>query len=83
MKQYTYSQARQKLAEVLDAARKEDVLITRRGGETFRLNYCDSPKSPFDVPGIRTKASTRDILDAVHLSRCGKLREKPTAAKRH
>jgi len=31
MKRYTYSQARQHLSEILDIARKEDVLITRRG----------------------------------------------------
>lgn len=72
MKQYTYSQARQKLAEVLDAARTEEVLITRRGGETFRLSFCAGTDSPFDVPGIHAKATTQDILDAVRISRCGK-----------
>jgi len=28
-----------------------------------------SEKSPFDVPGIKTKATTNDILDAVKESR--------------
>ena len=28
-----------------------------------------APKSPFDVPGIKTKATTRDILEAVRESR--------------
>jgi hypothetical protein len=28
-----------------------------------------SKKSPFDVPGIKTKASTKDILEAVRESR--------------
>ena len=28
-----------------------------------------SAKSPFDVPGIKTKATTNDILDAVKESR--------------
>lgn len=69
MKKYTYSQARQKLSEVLDTALKEDVIITRRGGDTFRLTYRSAPKSPFDVPGIKTKATTRDILEAVKESR--------------
>jgi prevent-host-death family protein len=37
MRVYTFSEARQKLAEVLDLATKEDVMIKRRGGETFVL----------------------------------------------
>lgn len=69
MKKYTYSQARQRLSEVLDVARKEEVLITRRGGDTFRLTYRTIPESPFDVPAIKTKAMTRDILNAVRESR--------------
>jgi prevent-host-death family protein len=69
MKQYTYSQARQRLSEVLDAARNEEVLITRRGGDSFSIVHKARTPSPFDVPGIATKATTRDILDAVRASR--------------
>jgi len=69
MKVYTYSEARQKLSEVLDIARSEEVIIKRRGGETFTLVFKKSPKSPFDVPGIKTKATTKDIIDAVRESR--------------
>ena len=29
-------------------------------------------KSPFDVPGIRTQATTQDILDAIKESRAGR-----------
>lgn len=65
MKVYTYSQARQRLAEVLNLARTEEVIIKRKGGETFTILYRKSSKSPFDVPGIKTKASTQDILDAI------------------
>lgn len=71
MKRYTYSQARQQLSEVLDTARTE-VLITRRGGDTFSLVYKPQAASPFDVPGIETKARTPDILDAIRDSRRGK-----------
>jgi prevent-host-death family protein len=70
MRVFTYAEARQRLSEVLDTARKEEVLITRRGGDTFRLTYRSPSKSPFDVPGIKTKATTRDILAAVKESRC-------------
>ena len=69
MKVYTYSEARQRLADVLNIARSEEVIIKRRGGETFSIIYRKSKKSPFDVPGIQTKATTKDILAAVRESR--------------
>ena len=65
MKVYTYSEARQRFAEVLNIARKEEVIIKRRGGETFTIIFKKTPKSPFDIPGIKTKATTRDILEAI------------------
>ena len=69
MKVYTYSEARQRLSDVLNTARSEEVIIKRRGGETFSIIYRKNKKSPFDVPGIRTKATTKDILAAVRESR--------------
>ena len=72
MKVYTYSEARQRLSEVLDIAKGEEVIIKRRGGETFSVVFKTSSKSPFDVPGINTKATTADILDAIKESRAGR-----------
>ena len=69
MKVYTYSEARQRLADVLNIARNEEVIIKRRSGETFSIIFRKSRKSPFDVPGIQTKATTKDILEAVRESR--------------
>ncbi|MFC1820603.1 type II toxin-antitoxin system prevent-host-death family antitoxin [Thermodesulfobacteriota bacterium] len=69
MKVYTYSEARQKLSKVLDTARSEEVIIKRRGGGTFTLVFNKSSQSPFDVPGIKTRATTKDIIDAVRESR--------------
>jgi len=69
VKVYTYSEARQKFSAVLDIAKSEEVIIKRRGGETFKIIFAKSSKSPFDVPGIKTKATTKDILDAVNESR--------------
>ncbi|MCF8079566.1 MAG: type II toxin-antitoxin system Phd/YefM family antitoxin [Desulfobacterales bacterium] len=69
MKVYTYSEARQRLSDVLNTARNEEVVIKRRGGETFSIIFIKSKKSPFDVQGIQTKATTKDILSAVRASR--------------
>lgn len=69
MKVYTYSEARQRLADVLNIARTEEVVIKRRGGETFSIIFRKSTKSPFDVRGIKTKATMKDILEAVRESR--------------
>jgi len=71
MKVYTYSEARQRLASILNIARTEEVIIKRRGGETFSIIFRKSEKSPFDVLGIKTKATTNDILYAVKESREG------------
>ncbi len=69
MKVYTYSEARQRLSSILNIARTEEVIIKRRGGETFSIIFRKNEKSPFDVPGIKTRATTRDILDAIKESR--------------
>lgn len=69
MKVYTYSEARQRLSDVLNIARTEEVIIKRRGGETFSIIFRKTKKSPFDVPGIKTRATTKDIIEAVRESR--------------
>jgi hypothetical protein len=69
MKVYTYSEARQRFAEILNIAREEDVIIQRRGGETFTLAFKRVSRSPFAICGIKTKASTEDILQAIKDSR--------------
>jgi antitoxin (DNA-binding transcriptional repressor) of toxin-antitoxin stability system len=72
MKVFTYSEARQNLAKLLKIAQKEEVEIRRRDGAIFSLvSKKDENKSPFDIPGIKTKATTQDILDAVKESRLG------------
>ena len=72
MKVFTYSEARQNLAKLLVIAQKEEVEIRRRDGTTFSLiSKKRKTHSPFDIPGIKTKATTQDILDAVRDSRMG------------
>ena len=65
MKIYTYSQARQKLAEILNQARSEDVLIRRRGGDMFRITAEVRSGSPFDVDGVKTECKASDIVSAI------------------
>lgn len=69
MKVYTYSEARKRFAEVLNIARNEEVIIKRRGDESFTIVFKKNPKSPFDITGIKTKATTKDILEAIKDSR--------------
>ncbi len=72
MKVFTYSEARQNLSQLLILAQKEEVEIRRRDGATFSLTSKKKNEvSPFDVPGIRTKATTKNILDAIRNSRMG------------
>ena len=71
MKTYTFSEARQKLSEVLDQAREEDVVITRRGGEAFIVRKQEIRMSPLDIPLVKTSQTitTADIVQAVRESR--------------
>lgn len=70
MKIFTYSEARQNLARLLTLAQKEEVEIRTKDGSVFSLKAKESAaKSPFDVPGVNTRATTGDILDAIRASR--------------
>ncbi len=70
MKVYTYSQARQQLAKLLDDARREgQVQIKRRDGQTFVLKPIEEKKSPLDVAGVNTGISLNELNEAVRESR--------------
>ena len=72
MNTYTYSQARQQLAKVLDeAARDGGVQITRRDGSTFILRPVRAQGSPLDVPSVRldTPVSREEIVETVRETR--------------
>lgn len=72
MKVFTYSEARQNLSKLLQLAQKEEIEIRRKDGSVFSLKAKDQKtKSPFNVAGVKTKATTQDILDAVRESRMG------------
>jgi hypothetical protein len=71
---FTYSQARQHFASVLDIASREgEVQIRRKDGSLFSLSLLNSPKrSPLHVRGLKTKATTEDIIAAIRESRTRK-----------
>ena len=70
MKVFTYSEARQNLSKLLILAQKEEVEIRRKDGSVFSLRSKRSKnKSPFDVRGVKTSATTSNVLDAVRESR--------------
>ena len=70
MQVYTYSEARQKLAFVLKQAENTGkVLIRRKDGRTFALVPERNVASPLDVPSIKTKITTQEIVDIIREGR--------------
>jgi hypothetical protein len=70
MKIYTYSQAREKLADILEESKKEEVVIRRRKGDTFSIMpRLPLRRSPFDVVGLRKRITRKEILEAIRESR--------------
>lgn len=70
MQVYTYSEARQKLAAVLEQAEcTGKVLIRRKDGRTFALIPDQTSSSPCDVPFIKVNITTKEIVDIVRKGR--------------
>ncbi len=66
MTEYTFSEARQKLASILDKARRDGaVRIRRRDGQVFVLKPERAQKSPLDVSGINLKIGRAEIVDLI------------------
>ncbi len=67
---YTYSEARQHLAEILDKARIEGaVQIRRRDGSMFQVTPVEAKASPLDVGYVDVALTREDIVSAVRESR--------------
>ncbi|MCI5193974.1 MAG: type II toxin-antitoxin system Phd/YefM family antitoxin [Candidatus Electrothrix sp. AU1_5] len=67
---FTYSEARQKLSTVLDRAQYTGkVLIRRKDGRTYALVPEKNVSSPLDVPSIKARVSTEEIVDIVRSGR--------------
>ena len=69
MKIYTYSQAREKLADILEESKSQEVVIRRRKGDMFSIvPKTPRSRSPFDVPGLATDITREEILEAIRES---------------
>lgn len=70
MKTYTYSEARQRLATLLDQAGREGkVQIRRRDGSTFVLLPVAPTRSPLDVPGVRSSLRRSELVALIREER--------------
>jgi antitoxin Phd len=70
MQIYTYSEARQKLASLLDQALSEGgVLIRRRDGTLFVLRPEEVTTSPLDVAGVDVDFGVDEMLSFIHEGR--------------
>jgi antitoxin (DNA-binding transcriptional repressor) of toxin-antitoxin stability system len=70
MRVYSYSEARQQFAELLNRASREgEVEIRRRDGQVFLVRPATRRGSPLDVPGIDAGLSRAEIVDLVRESR--------------
>ena len=70
MKEYTFSEARQKLASLLNSARKDGaVRIRKRDGQKFILRPEKQSRSPLDVPGLNLRIERDEIIETIRSSR--------------
>ena len=70
MREYSFTEARQHFASILDEAKKEGVVcIKKRDGETFYLSPAVPKKSPLDVHGVNLGISSAEIVDIIREGR--------------
>jgi phage repressor protein C with HTH and peptisase S24 domain len=67
---YTYTEARQNLASVLDrAARDGEILIKRRDGQVFVVKLQMEATSPLAVEGLDLEMTTEEIVSFIQEGR--------------
>jgi hypothetical protein len=63
---YTYSEARQNFAKVLDQARKNgEVLVRRKDGSVFIIKPVTGKESPLDIQGIDLSLTRDEIVESL------------------
>lgn len=72
MSMYTYSEARRKLASLLDEALSgRRVIIRRKDGRLFELRPAPATGSPLDVETVDLDVSTEEIVGFIQEGRRG------------
>lgn len=72
MEVYTFTEARQNFASILDNAKKQgSVRIKRRDGQSFIITPEKPKDSPLDVEGLDLNLSTEEIIDFIKEGRRG------------
>jgi len=70
MQVYTYSEARQRFAEVLERAEADGkVMIRRRDGRSFSLSPEKTPSSPLDVPAVSSRLKKGELVAIIREGR--------------
>jgi PHD/YefM family antitoxin component YafN of YafNO toxin-antitoxin module len=70
MKEYSFTEARQHFASILDEAKKEGVVcVKKRDGESFYIKPAILKTSPFDIEGVDLGVSTSEIVDIIREGR--------------
>jgi hypothetical protein len=70
MNTYTFTEARQKLASLLEQAiRSGEVRIKRRDGRIFVIRPEKRKGSPLDVSGVDLNLSRAEIIESIQESR--------------
>ncbi len=70
MRIYTFSEARQKLASLLDRVRTEgEVRIRRKDGSVFAVRQVTGKKSPLEVKGVQSSLTADEIVEFVREGR--------------
>jgi len=71
MKSYTYSEARENFASVLEEVERDGTVeIRRRDGAVFRIvSAPKSRNSPLEVKGVKLKVRTPELVAAVREGR--------------
>ncbi len=70
MREYSFTEARQHFASILDEAKREGaVCIKKRDGEVFYIKPAAPKKSPLDVKGVDLGISSSEIVDIIREGR--------------
>lgn len=70
MREYSFTEARQHFASILDEAKKEGVVcIKKRDGESFYIKPVAPKKSPLDIKGVDLGVTSSEIVDIVRKGR--------------